>query len=205
MSAAIDQARAEAEVNDLVAKMKEAGPAQLKAIADELGASELFQKGTTKVTASPEAEEMVPIFHTLTGRSAIVPVYMLKNFLSHRFAREDWIPNPMVGQRVWSLTPTVEPSKGQYMCFLHPKHPRHDEFSALGLTGHECHQDAIPTLHDLDLHMQRKHKSAWQAIERDRTAREQRERDDLLRAQTEAMLAIAGRAVEPDKKPKKEA
>jgi hypothetical protein len=113
-------------------------------------------------------------------------------------------------QSGYTLTQMVKPFVGTTKCMLHPESEYRDELTVMGVGHKSCcmtwdatkgcvvhgpgcsgGKTKIPSEYELRLHMQKKHKSEWALIEHERAKFERDEQSRLMKAQTEAMLAMA--------------
>ena len=98
--------------------------------------------------------------------------------------------------------PATPPYRGTLKCLLHaddPDRPKYDQFGFA-----VCRKSNLPSNYQRELHMQRKHKAEWAAMQRDRGDRERAERLEFQRlvlaqmksgnvdTNTAAMLAAEG-------------
>lgn len=75
--------------------------------------------------------------------------------------------------------PSKPPYRGTLKCFLHaddPDRAKHDQFGFA-----TCRKSNIPSDYQRELHMQRKHKAEWAAIQREKVDRERAERREFER------------------------
>jgi hypothetical protein len=113
-------------------------------------------------------------------------------------------------QQGYTLTQMVKPFVGTTKCMLHPESEYRDELTVMGVGHKACcmtwdpakgcvahgpgcsgGKTKIPSEYELRLHMQKKHKSEWALIEHERAKFERDEQSRLMKAQTDAMLAMA--------------
>ncbi len=121
------------------------------------------------------------IYDTLTGEKSVTDINMLPTQLRKR--RPD-------GSKVFTThDPGIKVIRGTIKCLLHKDGPNRKVYNEMGLP--ECNAANIPSPHQLSLHMQHKHKTAWQTIEAERLAVEKAEDREMQRA----LLAAAQRGV----------
>lgn len=137
---------------------------------------------------------LIPIYSRDTGDVSMALTDRLKALLKKRFPPE----HHMAGQLVFSLSPTVEPFRGQIKCLLHPDHPDRAYLDSVGLRGKYCPANHIASEFDLESHMQHKHHREWATIQRQREREREDEGRQLLRQQTE-LLARMGKALKSTK------
>lgn len=156
--------------------------------------AQLRKEGGQNVQAavSPEAAEIVTLYHGGTGAPHPTPLYMLPRLLARRFPREDWVPEGLWGKPVFTRTPTVEYVIGKYSCMLNPINDEYKDLEAYGVTGLTCTAKGIPTLLEFERHMASKHPSAWKAIEREKG----RKREDEYHAKDNETRAAQLRQAE---------
>jgi hypothetical protein len=122
------------------------------------------------VTGALESAGYVYIYDTLTGERSITNRNMLPAQLKK--TRED-------GSRVFTTRkPKATPARGTYKCLLHPD-VRKPEYDALGLPT--CRKANLTSPLQVRLHMQHRHKSAWETIEEMRKEEERREELEFRR------------------------
>lgn len=80
----------------------------------------------------------------------------------------------------------VKVKEGAIPCMLHEKSPDREWLDSIGLEGLTCPAGSIPSRYQLNLHMRRKHPTAWLTIEEERTRR----REDEDRARQERLLEM---------------
>lgn len=95
------------------------------------------------------------LWNTQTGERITTNKSMLRTQLSK--TRED-------GSKVFTTRdPNIVTPRGTYRCLLHPEGEHRAEYDALGLPT--CHKDNLTSPLQVRLHMQHRHKSAWETIE----------------------------------------
>lgn len=80
--------------------------------------------------------------------------------------------------------------RNNFKCRLHPEDPDRAKWTGMGFPV--CSKGGIPSEYELENHMRIKHKTVWQALERERE-NNRRDRDsDQQRLMTQALLRLAG-------------
>ena len=114
----------------------------------------------------------VKVYSTEDGAEAYTLYYRLPQILRQR------LPN---GKYRWTVAdPGIRPFKGQVKCMLHPDDPNRKHYALLGFR--ECNKHNLTSLHQLNLHMQRRHPQEWATIEEERKEKERQEDRALQRA-----------------------
>ena len=85
--------------------------------------------------------------------------------------------------------------KGAYPCHLSPTHPDWPRYEALGMKA--CLAAHLASPQEVQLHLERHHKSEWAGMERARVANERQEGLDLQRQQTAALIRLASGQASP--------
>ena len=126
----------------------------------------------------------VVVYHRVTREPSII----LLDALAKQLKKID----PETGQLAFQLErPKSPPYRGTLKCYLHaddPDRPKWDQFGFV-----TCRKHNLPSDYQREMHMQRKHRMEWQAIQRDRTERdraERREFEQLLMKQIVAGVTL---------------
>ena len=152
---------------------------------------------TTFVTRREDADK-VTVYNQYDGVPSRVNVSMLSKQLRKRFPKVTDIPAKFWGKRAFGMTPPADaPVTFKFTCWFHPDNEKYAELQRMGLTSQVCSKANIPTLMDVELHVQRKHPMRFKVIvANEAKERETRDRDRADK-QLEAMLALAGKAAAP--------
>jgi hypothetical protein len=124
------------------------------------------------------APQYFPIYNRFTGKESRVPGYMLAPKLKERY-RGDL--KEYRGKRLFTTRKSDivrYASRGVLKCYLHVDHENRAYYTSIGLGNFSCGADHIPTIVDLEQHMQKKHGKEWAvmaAAERRQTQEEERE------------------------------
>ena len=115
----------------------------------------------------------VLVYDTRSGEAVPVDTNRLPSVLSlaHRDSRyPDW-----VGKLKWTLDKNRAPKPivGKLKCPLHPEHPEHERYYALG--AEPCRKANLMSLMAVDDHVRIKHQRTWGYLEREQA---QQERDE---------------------------
>lgn len=118
----------------------------------------------------------------------LIHVNLMNNALRQRFpASEKGLRHARPGDKMFVFErPVARPPELINRCRLHPNDPDRPEWDKMGLPT--CSKP-LANPYEVDRHMQKKHSTAWGAIERERT---RRERDEDRLAQRTMMEAIGG-------------
>lgn len=188
MATELDNARAEAALMQLEESLKRGHiSAQQIEMLESAQSSTPF--GYDPGQSSPEAVNIVTLYHNHTGEPHPTPEYMVRNFLTRKFPRESWIPQTLWGSAVYSLTPNSKYRKPEILCWFNSNSPKSEELKALGIFS-ECEKGGgFNNEFEVETHMQASHKRAHQAYVSDLARKEQREMMDLQRAMLEVQRA----------------
>lgn len=128
-----------------------------------LKVSEVLQKGESPMKVSSiENNERVFIYDTLTGEQSLCLRYMLPQQLKKK--RPD-------GSRVFTtVKPNIEVKRGIIKCLLHIEDSNREHYDELGLPV--CGKSNLTNLHQVRMHMKKRHKEAWEVIEEERIEKE---------------------------------
>lgn len=84
------------------------------------------------------------------------------------------------GKPRFTLTnPGILPKRGSLKCLLHQDSPDRDTHDEMGFAT--CPKSNITNRHQLEMHMRKRHKQEWEAIENDRLSKEREEDRTLQR------------------------
>lgn len=120
----------------------------------------------------------VRVYDTETREPSVLPYMMLERQLN--ILRED-------GSRVFTtVRPKEPPIRGSFLCPLHPKAPRRDEFDKVGLP--KCRKANLMTEMDVQRHFKSCHPRAWQYSEQARVRDEKENDRDFQRRMMEMMV-----------------
>jgi hypothetical protein len=110
------------------------------------------------------------VYHRFTGEVSIISRNNLPQVLKKRDEQD---------RQVFTTTkPNITPIRGKVKCLLHVD-MRTEEMVGMGLP--ECPKSNLTSAYQQRLHMQHRHKSAWEALEEaKKLEREQEERDSRL-------------------------
>jgi len=154
---------------------------------------EVVHEGDEEVPVEMTAIELesagwVYLYDMETGERSLCNRNMLHQVL--KFTRN--------GKRVFTTQkPNITPSRGTLKCLLHPDHPERPHFDELGLPT--CKKANLRSPYQVELHMQKRHKAEWAAIQRERQdAKERDERERQDRRDAVMAAALSGRAPEPE-------
>lgn len=90
-----------------------------------------------------------------------------------------------------TVKPPIEPIRGTYKCLLHPDQPDRARYTQLGLPV--CPKSNLTSPFQVTQHMKKRHKTAWDTLEEERTRQEKVEEREFQKA-----LLLAARGVNPD-------
>ena len=107
----------------------------------------------------------VYVWDSRTFEKVPVLYYMLGQVLRQR--RKDG------SYRFTVRNPNEPPKRGTFKCLLHAEDPNRKRYDELGFPV--CPADHMPSSHQVKLHMQKKHKAEWAAIEDEKKDRERQE------------------------------
>ncbi len=116
----------------------------------------------------------------------LIQVNLMNSVLKQRFptTRKD-LRHARPGDKVFVFEqPKARPPELMNRCRLHPKDPARPEWDAMGLPT--CSKP-LANPYEVDRHMQKKHSTAWGAIERDRLHKERQEDRAAQRAMMKAI------------------
>ena len=136
----------------------------------------------------------IAVWNRETGVQSLINSDQIKAVGQTRFPSG----HPMARERVYTTTPMEPVAKGTHLCRLHPDHPDRARLDAMGLRGRVCRKQGIPSEFDADMHLRLKHKNAFQIIKEDEVRQEreeyrqmQRDTQEMMQAQSQALLALA--------------
>jgi len=88
--------------------------------------------------------------------------------------------NPDGSLRFTTKKPPFEPKRGAYKCLLHADDPNRAHYTDMGLPV--CKKHNLINPHQRTIHMQKRHKVEWAAIEAERIERERQEDREFQRS-----------------------
>lgn len=193
MATELDKARAEAAISQLEESLKRGAlSAQQIDMLEKAQTDTPF--GYDPTQSSPEAVNYVTMYHNLTGEPHPTPEYMIRNFLTRKFPRENWIPQDLWGKNVYSLEPNDKYHVPEVMCWLSKDSDRRKEFEALGIYTTCEKGSGFNNVFEIEAHMRSAHRREFQAHKDNETRREQQEMLELQRALLKAQLDSAPRS-----------
>ena len=191
MASATDSAIAESIIEDLQRRASEQGFRAL------LAGDELAGQTANGFHFKSDSDHESVIYSTDSGEPRIIPtVYLAKTLQKRRGGQKAFVPaDPATGLPIGAIP---EYQLGEFMCFLHPDHPKRAELVEMGI-GPEVicgDHETAPAAHianefNLKLHESHKHPISFKIREEylaKKTAKEEREE---RRQQTAAMMALA--------------
>lgn len=198
----MDKARADVALSELEESLRKGQlSAQQVKLIEEAQSGTPF--GYDPSQTSPEAVNLITLYHAQTGEPHPTPEYMVRNFLTRRFPRENWVPSELQGQRVYSLEPNDKYHVPTIPCWLNKESPRKSEFEALGIFVICEKGGGFNNEFEIERHMQSAHRTAYNAQAAAQSRTDQREMMDLQRAMLEAqkaqMLASTALSAKPIK------
>ena len=182
--------QAEDVLIDIAAEEAQAAGGGLKALKDITKELEGMIPPGQGAMALLSTADKIPVWNVHSGRRSDILSDQLRFQLSKRFPRN----HPLAGQRVYSMVEVEGPVLPKLKCWLHPEHEMRGWLDGIGLRGRTCMSDSIPTEYAVNVHMQRKHSTAYNLIVDERSKEVTREQNDLQRAQLAAMERLAGTA-----------
>ena len=112
----------------------------------------------------------VVVYHRRTREPSVI----LYDALGKQLKKED----PETHELAFQLErPSQPPYRGILKCYLHqddPERPKYDQFGFA-----VCRKSNLPSDYQRELHMQRKHKAEWAAIQREKGERDRAERREF--------------------------
>ena len=157
----------------LIAQMvREAKPANIE--EDMVG--EVVHRGDEGQPAPMVVKEIssagyVWVWETRTFEQLPILSYMLPQKLRER--REDG------SYRFTTVDPGQKEKKGTYKCLLHAEDPNREHYAEMGFRT--CPAGQLRNEHQVDLHMQKRHKAEWATIKAERDKKEKAEDRALQR------------------------
>ena len=186
MTTYIDQRIAEAETDGPVHEYKTGDNLQLETPEVPLESNFVEIKGG----------KYYRMWHAEDLDERLIQVNLMNSVLKQRFpaTRKD-LRNARPGDKIFVFEqPKARPPELLNRCRLHPKDPDRGNWDAMGLPT--CSKP-LANPYEVDRHMQKKHSTAWGAIERDRL-RSERDEDRLAqRVMMEAIGRVAAPAAAP--------
>ena len=187
MPTELDKARAEAAISQLEESLRKG---QLS--AQQIDMIEKAQTdspiGYDPSQSSPEAVNMITLYNNMTGEPHPTPEYMIRNYLTRKFPRENWIPQEFWGMSVYSLTATDRYHVPEVACWLSKDSPRYKEFEDIGIFTVCEKGSGFNNDYEIEAHMRSAHRRQFEAYQTAQTRREQQEMLELQRALLKAQL-----------------
>lgn len=145
--------------------------------------AELEQQVNLKPTGVQMSKNSTPvtIYHTVTHEPRTMPYLYAQAALLKRFRAKDG-PG-LAGKRVFSSTQLGEYVRGNVKCLLHPYRPERAEYDKMGMPT--CLSAHLPSEYEAERHMENKHHSAWERIEK---MKERKEEEEEKKRQAEIQL-----------------
>jgi hypothetical protein len=175
--------------------------AKAATVDSDLKRNPVIHKGDEEAPAPMIVNEItdagyVWVWETRTYERAPVLYYRLGQILRQR--RPD-------GSYRWTLKdPGKLPPRGTIKCLLHPDNPERAKYDRMGFPV--CRKSNMWNIHGLEQHMQKKHRSVWEAIKDERDRAERAEDRELRRAllQLQINQQAGTQSVPPEGVPKEE-
>ena len=121
---------------------------------------------------SLEGSAYLVVYHRRTREPSVIHQNSLRTVIQK--------VDPQTGELAFTLTkPTKAPYRGTLKCFLHKDDPDYQYYQSMGLPT--CPKANLPNDYNRNLHMQRKHKSAYNVIQEERHMKEQAEEKEFRR------------------------
>lgn len=186
MATELDNARAEAAISALEDSLKrgQISAQQVKMLEE---AQSNIPIGYDPAQSSPEAVNLVTLYHNITGEPHPTPEYMIRNFLTRKFPRENWIPQDMHDRPVYALTPNGKYREPTLRCWFHTTSERKTEIEALGIYATCEKGGGFNNEFEIETHMQSAHRRQYEAYQRAIDRKDQLELRELQRATLAAM------------------
>ena len=199
---AIEEALAEALIDEVKATRGAKAPVISRDLADSLGigADKKSQMSGASTDDPDRDESYVTVYSTVNGAASTILVAMLPKVIRKRIAKENWYPQEMWGKLAFSLAPVEEAKRQNHMCMLHNDHAMRGQLDDMGLTGVTCAKNNIPNVVEVRRHMKHRHETTWELIEETRKEGLEAADRKAQRDQTEAIKALAERMVENGEK-----
>lgn len=144
----------------------------------------------------------VTFYSTIDGEKINIPEYMMESVMRKR--RDD-------GEFMFTSDPAKAPTRkpGTIKCFLHPDSPDREILNEIGLAASHCPANTLGNLYSKRIHALHRHRQEWAMYQEHLETGRRELAEHQQREQTAAMLALAGRAAEEEKRgpgrPRKEA
>lgn len=183
-SASLSAEILEALMGDVRGAVKQDGSPSLLEMVDTSSASEGEAVGMVAKTYQDAG--VVAIYDIETGAKSLTSVNMLPAQLRKLNAE---------GKRMFTHRPPAQaPVQGELKCWLHPEHPdgRRGEYDVWGLPS--CRKCNLPSPYQVELHMRRRHPTAYETLER---LRQERERAEDRAWQRQIAMAATGKGESP--------
>lgn len=144
--------------------------------------------GAKSIVNSVDSAGWVWVYHTETGEPSRINRNMLLTQLKKKI--------PETGKFAFSLRRPIDssgnpiqPKSGTFKCWLHKEDPRRAEFDKTGFP--KCKKSNLLNEYEVDRHMQRKHPTAYKALEKGKKERFEAEDREIRRSQLAAFEALA--------------
>jgi hypothetical protein len=152
-------------------------------LPSELTANPVVHRGDSTLPAPMTVKQIssagyVWVWDTRTHEKIPVLYYMLPSKLRQR--------RPDGSYRFTVVDPKELPKRGTIKCLLHPDRLEREKFNAMGFRV--CKKENITNEYQLKQHMRLKHPREWEAIEMERTEKQEEEERQLRRLLLEAQL-----------------
>jgi hypothetical protein len=162
---------------------------RLDAVADNLLKDQKRVDTYTETTEPPEGTDgglvttstngRIRLWNRATGEASDIATDQLRQRLRQRFGAD----HHMAGELVYTEEPMEGPPPPAIPCYFHPESPERNRMDSYGLTTVRCEAKLV-NLYAQELHIQRKHPSAWAMIQREQAATAMRTQAELLARQT---------------------
>ena len=177
--------------------------ATLEALELEESTDQVGEHKPGDVISTPSAENPFPqalsehtglrvnLWNTKTGEKINILKWQAEAAVNKKFRDKtdpEWFGKPIFSQR-----PTVPLVIGNFLCWLHPKHP---DRAANGIDATVvCRSEHIISAQEVSNHVQSKHKRTWAQIQTYRSEQNRIEDRQVQREQADAMIRLAERLV----------
>jgi len=183
VKAEFEQAVIEVAAEDLKSKVPTLET--VEEFSQEVASAIQQTKGEGQLGLSSTANEL-----TLWNRETGEPSQVLSDQLRLRLRQRFPAGHPLQGERVYTHEKMEPLRRGHELCLLHKDHPQRAEMDEVGFRNKFCRKANLISEYEVQQHLQRKHKKAWEAKREHKQEAERREQMDLMRQQTEALLAV---------------
>lgn len=172
--------------------------AQIADIQEAQGAAQ-GQPGIVTVTSQPigskgegtdiSKQEYVTVYNTLDGRPKELLPSQLTGKLGLRWRDHMWVPENLVGTKIWSLEPVETPDREFYKCLLHADDPNADMYRGYGITT-ICRKHNFGSKMAIRQHMAGRHETEWAIIQEERTSARNEGRDATQQQVLDAIIGL---------------